>query len=69
MAILSNTGQAISFGRVYSAFTNASYPTAAGTGVRLSATLGANYGGRLAGTSISISNTFGGLISPFLYPP
>jgi hypothetical protein len=69
MAILSNTGQAISFGRVYSAFTNAPYPTAAGTGVRLSTTLGANYGGRAAGTTISISSTFGGLISPFLYPP
>ena len=68
MAVLPNTGQAISFGRVYSAFTNASYPTAAGTGVRLSTTLGANYGGRAAGTIISISSTFGGQTSPYDYP-
>ena len=68
MAVLQNTGQAISFGRVYSAFTNASYPTAAGTGVKLSATLGANYGGKAAGTQISFSSTFGGQTSSYPYP-
>jgi hypothetical protein len=68
MAVLQNTGQAIAFGRVYSAFTNASYPTAAGTGVKLSATLGVNYGGKAANTATSLSSTFGGKTTPYPYP-
>ena len=69
MAVLQNTGQAISFGRVYSAFTNASYPTAGGTGVKLSATLGVTYGGKAANTQTSFSSTFGGTTTPYNYPP
>lgn len=55
-------------GKVYTAYTNAAYPTAAGTNVRLSATLGASYGGKVAGTQISLSATFGGRTTPFTYP-
>ncbi len=55
-------------GKVYTAYTNAAYPTAGGTNVRLSATLGANYGGKVAGTQISLSSTFGGRTTPFTYP-
>lgn len=52
-------------GRVYTAYTNA-IPTA-GTNVRLSATLGASYGGKVAGAQISFSSTFGGKTAPFTY--
>lgn len=52
-------------GRVYTAYTNAT-PTA-GTNVRLSATLGASYGGKVAGAQISFSSTFGGKTAPFTY--
>jgi len=69
MATLPGTGSALSFGKVYSAYTNASYPTAGGTGVRLSATLGVNYGGKVAGAQISFSSTFGGNVTPYNYPP
>ena len=71
MATLPATGQTISFGRVYSAFTNAAYPTAGGTNVSLSATLGANYALPLkpGGTTISLSATFGSANSPYPYPP
>ena len=68
MAILPATGATISMGRVYSAYTNAAYPTAAGTNVKLSATLGATYGGKVAGASISFSSTFGGKTTPYNYP-
>ncbi len=69
MATLPGTGSALSFGKVYSAYTNASYPTAGGTGVKLSATLGVNYGGKVAGAQISFSSTFGGNVTPYNYPP
>ncbi len=52
-------------GRVYTAYTN-TIPTA-GTNVRLSATLGASYGGKVAGAQISFSSTFGGKTAPFTY--
>ena len=52
-------------GRVYTAYTNAA-PTA-GTNIKLSATLGANYGGKVAGTQISFSSTFGGKTAPYTY--
>ncbi len=70
MAILPGTGSAIAMGKVYSAYTNAAYPTAGGTNVRLSATLGANYGnvGYVAGTEIRFSQTFGGKSTTFNYP-
>lgn len=54
-------------GRVYTAYTNAAYPTAAGTAVKLSATLGANYGGKVSGAQISFSSTFGGKTAPYVY--
>lgn len=66
MAVLPNTGQAIAMGQVYTAFTNAAHT--AGTNIRLSATLGANYGGKAAGTQISFSSTFGGQTTPYPYP-
>jgi hypothetical protein len=55
-------------GRVYSAYTNAAYPTAAGTNVRLNATLGVSYGGKAAAAATAFSNTFGGKTTPYAYP-
>jgi len=68
VGLIPNTGQQISFGKVYSAYSNASYVTAAGTNVRLSATLGYNYGGKAVGAEIKISVTFGGQTTPYTYP-
>lgn len=68
MGLIPATGSAIAMGKVYTAYTNAAYPTAGGTNVRLSATLGASYGGKVAGTQISLSATFGGRTTPFTYP-
>ncbi len=68
MGLIPATGSAIAMGKVYTAYTNAAYPTAGGTNVRLSATLGANYGGKVAGTQISLSATFGGRTTPYTYP-
>jgi hypothetical protein len=68
VGLIPATGSAIAMGKVYTAYTNATYPTAAGTNVRLSATLGASYGGKVAGTQISLSSTFGGRTTPFTYP-
>ena len=65
MAILPATGAAISMGRVYTSYANAT-PTA-GSNIRLSATLGANYGGKAATTQISFSSTFGGQTTPYTY--
>lgn len=65
MALLPDTGVAITMGRVYTSYTN-SAPTA-GSNIRLSATLGANYGGKSAGTTISFSSTFGGKTTPYTY--
>lgn len=64
-SVLPATGNAITMGRVYTAYTNAA-PTA-GTNIKLSATLGANYGGKVAGTQISFSSTFGGKTAPYTY--
>ncbi len=64
-SVLPATGSAITMGRVYTAYTN-TIPTA-GTNVRLSATLGASYGGKVAGAQISFSSTFGGKTAPFTY--
>jgi len=72
MPVLPATGSAISMGKVQAAYNN----VPAGTGgsaiagsqnVRLSASLGANYGGKVAGTQISFSATFGGRTAPFTY--
>lgn len=63
-SVLPATGSAISFGRVYTAYTNAS---PSGASVRLSATLGASYGGKVAGAQISFSSTFGGKTAPYTY--
>jgi hypothetical protein len=65
MAILPATGSAIKMGGVYQAYTNTS--PSAGLNIRLSATLGANYGGKSAGTQISFSSTFGGKTTPYTY--
>jgi hypothetical protein len=68
VGLIPATGSAIAMGKVYTAYTNAAYPTAGGTNVRLSATLGASYGGKVAGTQISLSSTFGGRTTPYTYP-
>jgi len=65
MSILPATGATISMGRVYTSYSNSA--PAAGSNIRLSATLGANYGGKTAGTAISFSSTFGGKTTPYTY--
>jgi len=67
VGLIPGTGSAIAMGKVYSAYTNAAYPTAAGTGVKLSATLGPNIG-KAATTQISLSSGFGGKTTPYTYP-
>jgi hypothetical protein len=74
MATLPATGSQISFGQVNQAFTNY-VPNSAGLGpsplggrnIRLSASLGYNFGAKNTGTSISISATFGGKTTPYGY--
>jgi hypothetical protein len=65
MAILPATGSAIKMGGVYQAYTNTA--PSAGLNIRLSATLGANYGGKSAGATIAFSSTFGGKTTPYTY--
>jgi hypothetical protein len=65
MAILPATMAEITMGRVYTSYTNAA-PTA-GSNIRLSATLGVNYGGKAASAQISFSSTFGGQTTPYTY--
>jgi len=65
MAILPATMAAITMGRVYTSYTNTA-PTA-GSNIRLSATLGASYGGKAATVQISFSSTFGGKTTPYTY--
>lgn len=72
MAVLPPTGSAISMGRVQAAYNNVpagtgASATAGSTNVRLSASLGASYGGIAAGSPISFSATFGGKTTPFPY--
>jgi hypothetical protein len=72
MAVLPATGSAISMGRVQQAYNNVTAgtgasATAGSTNVRLSASLGVAYGGKVAGASISFSSTFGGKTTPYTY--
>jgi hypothetical protein len=72
MAVLPATGSAISMGRVQQAYNNVTRGTgpsaiAGSTNVRLSASLGANYGVIGAGSQIRFSATFGGKTTPFNY--
>jgi len=72
MSVLPATGAAISMGRTQQAYNNVAAGTGAAatggsTSVRLSASLGASYGGRAAGTAISFSSTFGGKTTPYTY--
>jgi hypothetical protein len=74
MAILPATGSAIAMGKVQQAYNNVTAGTGANaptgsTNVKLSAVLGANYGGKAAGTQISFSSTFGGQTTPYGYTP
>ena len=66
MATLPASGATIAMGQVYTAYTNLAHTT--GTNIKLSETLGANYGGKTAGTQISFSSTFGGKTTPYTYP-
>jgi hypothetical protein len=54
-------------GGVYVAYSNATTSTLAGDAIKLSSTLGANYGGISAGSQISLSATFGGHTTPYTY--
>lgn len=65
--VLPATGSAIKMGRVNQAYTGTA-PTA-GANIKLSATLGVNYGGKTAGSQISFSSTFGGKTAPGSYDP
>lgn len=72
MGTTPGTGSAITFGRVNQAYNN-NAPGAAGNApsggqnVKLSATLGANYGVNAAGTQISLSARFSGRTTPYTY--
>lgn len=72
MSVLPVTGSAITFGRVNQSFNN-NAPGAAGNApsggknIKLSAVLGAYYGGKSAGTVIQFSSTFGGKTAPYTY--
>jgi len=52
-------------GGVNQAYTNTA-PTG-GLNIRLSATLGVSYGGKIASAQISFSSTFGGKTTPYTY--
>jgi hypothetical protein len=65
VSVLPATGSALSMGRVYTAYSNNAH--SAGTNVKLSATLGASYGGKSTGATISLSATFGGHTTPYTY--
>lgn len=72
MAILPATGSAISMGRVQQSYNNVTRGTgssaiAGSTNVRLSASLGVNYGGKSLGAVIAFSSTFGGRTTPYSY--
>ena len=66
MAILPATGATIAMGQVYTAFSGVGHT--AGANIKLSATLGVNYGGKVLGAQISFSSTFGGKTTPNAYP-
>jgi hypothetical protein len=81
MGILPATGTEIAMGKVYRAFgLSAGYPPAAGTGIGLNSTLGANRQPPQAtgtpaqqtaipgGTQTELSDDFGGLTTPQNYP-
>ena len=72
MATLPATGSAISMGRVQAAYNNVAAGTGASaitgsTNVRLSASLGVNYGGKSLAAVIAFSATFGGKTTPYAY--
>jgi hypothetical protein len=74
MATLPASGSVIAMGKVQQAYNNVTPGTGsnAPTGsinVKLSAVLGVNYGGKIAGAQISFSSTFGGKTSTYTYIP
>lgn len=64
-SVLPATGSAIKMGGVKLAYTNVAPAT--GQNIALSATLGASYGGKVSGSQISFSSTFGGKTAPYTY--
>jgi hypothetical protein len=64
MALLPATGSEITMGRVKRSYTNVA--AGAGQNITLSAMLGP-YKGKASGTAISLSSTFGGATSPYVY--
>jgi len=77
VSVLPATGSAIAMGRVNQAFSNyapgasgnanGTTSTGGGSNIKLSAVLGASYGGRSAGTVILFSSTFGLKTAPYTY--
>lgn len=76
--ILPATGSAIAMGRVNQAFSNwtpgaggnangSVNPSGGGNNIKLSAILGVSYGGKSLGAQISLSATFGGIVTPYTY--
>ena len=65
MSVLPGTGSAIKMGGVYRAYTNTALT--GGLNIRLSATLGVSYGGKVAGAQISFSATFASKTTPYTY--
>lgn len=64
MALLPATGSEIAMGRIRRGYNNVA--PGAGQNISLSATLGP-YKGKTAGTAISMSSTFGGATTPYLF--
>lgn len=77
MATLPNTGQTMTFGRTYKAYTNVpvntsgnatdSPPYTGSKNIKLSQILGKGFAAINTGTQISISSTFGGKPTPYDY--
>jgi hypothetical protein len=64
MALLPATGTEITMGKVRKGFSNAN--PAASQNITLSGTLGP-YKGKTPGTAISLSSTFGGATTPYVF--
>jgi hypothetical protein len=64
MALLPATGSEIAMGKIRKAYNNVA--PGAGQNITLSGTLGP-YKGRSSGTAISMSSTFGGDTTPYIY--
>ena len=64
MALLPATGSEITMGQVRKGYSNSA--PSAGSNITLSGTLGP-YKGKTSGTQISLSSTFGGATTPYVF--